>query len=376
MALNRDMRGVESEVLSQLESLAANAAPYEVSDEVTLAFARFPYPESFFTWSVGETPQGAVSVFSRMDRRPSWDSTGASAAEFLITVVRDPPEFLHIIPMLQSKASRDSRVVFLETRIGNETYQIVARPVYGGPSRAVLQRFAGFTVNLGWVRSHYFSELISQLSRVLTAHASVALTVLDDKGAIVTSDLASRQPKQKPLLPFRDQRFPLLFFDPVLRTSMPGEEVPIRYWTARAEAIEDKSLLVAADGAHRTFLLISIAALAATIAMILGIHSARASAQVAAMKSEFVSTVTHELKTPLSSIRLASETLVRGRYRSQEVITQYAELLLKDVSRLTRMVDNLLSITRLHDVHGFYTFESVDLPGVVEEALSRFQLQL
>jgi signal transduction histidine kinase len=40
------------------------------------------------------------------------------------------------------------------------------------------------------------------------------------------------------------------------------------------------------------------------------------------------------------------------------------------------MVDNLLSITRLHDVHGFYTFESVDLPGVVEEALSRFQLQL
>ncbi|HEX5430316.1 MAG TPA: HAMP domain-containing sensor histidine kinase, partial [Bryobacteraceae bacterium] len=111
-------------------------------------------------------------------------------------------------------------------------------------------------------------------------------------------------------------------------------------------------------------------------ALFFAIFSARAAAVLAAMKSEFISSVTHELKTPLSSIRLASETLVRGRYRSREVIVQYAEMLLNEVSRLTRTVDNLLAITRMHDVNGFYYFESVDLLTVIEEALSRFELQL
>jgi signal transduction histidine kinase len=234
----------------------------------------------------------------------------------------------------------------------------------------------GFTVNVAWVRAHYFSELIAQLSRVLTSHSSVSLSILDENGAIVTTNRPANDPKAGFQGPYREQRFPLLFFDPVLRAAAPGHDFPARYWTARAEAVDDKSMLAAAGGARQTYALISIAALAATIALILGIRSARSAAMLAAMKSEFVSTVTHELKAPLASIRLASETLVRGRYRSQDVIAQYAELLLKDVSRLTHTVENLLAITRVQDVRGFYMFETVDLVTVVEEALSRFQLQL
>ena len=126
--------------------------------------------------------------------------------------------------------------------------------------------------------------------------------------------------------------------------------LPAMYWTARAQPLAGGSMLAAARGANRSFLLIATTALAASAVLIFAIMSIRSAAALAIMKSEFISSVTHELKTPLSSIRLASETLVRGRYRSRSVIVQYAELLLNEVSRLTRTIDNLLSITRIQQV--------------------------
>src|SRR5438128_68667 len=121
--------------------------------------------------------------------------------------------------------------------------------------------------------------------------------------------------------------------------------------------------------------LISVATVASGIALLLTIRALRATALLATMKSEFVSAVTHELKTPFSSIRLASETLIKRRVAAPDVTAEYAALLLKAVSRLNRTVDNLLSMARVHDVPGFYTFESVDMVTVLEEVLDRFQPQ-
>jgi signal transduction histidine kinase len=167
-----------------------------------------------------------------------------------------------------------------------------------------------------------------------------------------------------------------MFFDPVLRASAPAEALPARYWTARAQAAPDESILAAASGARRTFLLISIAATAAVIALLLTARAARSAAILATMKSDFVSAVTHELKTPLSSIRLVSETLARGRFRSTDKVAEYASLLLNEVSRLIRTVDNLLSVSRVQNIEHFYTFESLDPGTLVEDALQSFDSHL
>src|SRR5262249_60363038 len=129
-------------------------------------------------------------------------------------------------------------------------------------------------------------------------------------------------------------------------------------------------------GARRTFLLMSVDAGAAVIALLLTVRVARSAAVLATMKSEFVSAVTHELKTPLSSIRLVSETLARGRFRSPEKVAEYASLLLNEVSRLTRTVDNLLTVSRVQDVEHFYNFEPVDPGTLLEDALNSFQSHL
>src|SRR5215831_10294628 len=69
-ALNRDMRGVQSQALPQLDPL--NDSDAALGDEVAKAFARFPYPESFFNWREQGNGTGILSVFNRADRPPGW----------------------------------------------------------------------------------------------------------------------------------------------------------------------------------------------------------------------------------------------------------------------------------------------------------------
>lgn len=392
MALNRDMRAVQDEVLPQLESLNARPAVYDLSDEITAAFARFPYPESFFTWtaSAGVTGRAAAGVtkttaagsrgdfyvFTRSDRPPPWYEPGTGGSRFPTAIAKNPPALRTLIGSLQKTTFSGSQILVLENHLSGQrdTYQIVARARYGLGPGAGVESLVGFLVNLTWVREHYFSELLAQLSDIITADSSISMAIFDEKGRLVTATPAA--PLAQTGFPTHKQRFPLLFFDPLVRTTPGNEVVPVTYWTARAQPLPRESMVVASRGATRTFILIAVMALAASVGLIFAIISARHAAVLASMKSEFVSSVTHELKTPLASIRLASETLVRGRYRSRDVIVQYSELLLNEVSRLTRTVDNLLAITRVQDVSGFYLFESVDLLTLVEEALSRFDLQL
>ena len=373
-AITRDMRAVQTQVLPQLNPSTNDAERFELSDEIAKAFARFPYPDSFFSWT-GSDERGSLYVFNRADRPPSWHSDKLQTTEFPTTVLKNPEELAPMMRLVRNPSALRARFVVFETNIGGEPYQVIARPVYIPASRTVLKGIVGFTVNLNWVRAHYFSELDAQLTRVVVGRGSMVLEVLDEKGSPVTSNRAALNvPNDRESE--RERKFPLMFFDPVLRATAPEEALPTRYWTARTQAAPDESVLAAARGARRTFMLISIAAAAAIVALLLTARAARSAAIVATMKSDFVSAVTHELKTPLSSIRLVSETLARGRFRSPEKVSEYASLLLNEASRLTRTVDNLLAVSRVQDIEHFYTFESLDPGTLLEDALNGFQSHL
>ena len=68
------------------------------------------------------------------------------------------------------------------------------------------------------------------------------------------------------------------------------------------------------------------------------------------LKSEFVATVSHELKTPLTSMRLQAETLER-RLPEDSELTRYPERIIRDADGLTELVENILSFNRLHHEH-------------------------
>ena len=373
-ALNRDMRGVQNQVLPQLDPLNNNSDA-DLGDEVAKAFSRFPYPESFFSWRSGENGKGVLSVFNRADRPPPWYHGDVEAAEFPATVLKNPPELSELVRLVEGQASLRTRFVVFEMAIKGEPYQVIARPVYVPPSRTRLHSIVGVTINVNWVKAHYFTDLLAEFARTVDARHSL-LKIIDETGKLIATNRPPVNDEAGSDGPVRERKFPLLFFDPGLRATAPPDALPVRNWTARAQIIGDESMLAATTGTRRTFLLISIAAGATIVALLLTVHAARSAALLATMKSEFVSAVTHELKTPLSSIRLVSETLAKGRFRSPEKVSEYAALLLNDVGRLGRTVDNLLTVSRVQDIDRFYTFESVDPGTLLEDALHSFDAYL
>ena len=119
------------------------------------------------------------------------------------------------------------------------------------------------------------------------------------------------------------------------------------------------------------FVLISIAAGASLLALVLTVRADRASAALASMKSDFVAAVTHELKTPVAFIRLVGDTLANGRYTSPKTVQEYAGLLSVEATRLSGSIDNLLTYARYSSSPAAPAAElaEVEPADLVEDAL-------
>jgi two-component system phosphate regulon sensor histidine kinase PhoR len=87
------------------------------------------------------------------------------------------------------------------------------------------------------------------------------------------------------------------------------------------------------------------------------------------LKSEFISNVSHELKTPLSIISMFGEMLAEGRTKSPEQAHEYAEIIWRESVRLGRLIDNVLDFAKIERGMGVYEFAQADLLEVVERAI-------
>ncbi|MHC4616113.1 MAG: sensor histidine kinase [Planctomycetota bacterium] len=65
------------------------------------------------------------------------------------------------------------------------------------------------------------------------------------------------------------------------------------------------------------------------------------------LKNDFIATVSHELKTPLASMRVLVDTLLAGHYRGQQQATEYLEMVSHENERLSRLIDNFLTFSRM-----------------------------
>jgi two-component system phosphate regulon sensor histidine kinase PhoR len=87
------------------------------------------------------------------------------------------------------------------------------------------------------------------------------------------------------------------------------------------------------------------------------------------LKSEFISNVSHELKTPLSIISMFGEMLAEGRTKSSEQAHEYAEIIWRESVRLGRLIDNVLDFAKIERGMGVYEFAEADLGEVVDRAI-------
>jgi signal transduction histidine kinase len=370
--LAQDMKGAHATVLVPVTpGQLVLDPPYDLADAFARGFARFPYPDSFFAWKSSGADADLTYLFVRTDRPPVWRSPERLAGPYPVQVVRDPAALRTVIAEARRHAHYDRTFTVFETMMEGVPYQVVVNFLYRGDDRGGLFGLVGFTVNLDWVHRIYFDELALQMARIGGAENELSLAILDERGAVVTET----RPADTTISP-ASRAFPLVFLDRALLTGLPPQSAPFRYWTARVSAAQGSPLAAAALGGTGTLILISLAAAVAVVGLVVTARGMRAAAELAAMKSDFVSSVTHELKTPLSGIRLIADTLASGRYDSRKTIDEYATLLSREGKHLTGLIDNLLAYARLSDARHAYVYESVNVGDLVDDALDHFEAVL
>jgi signal transduction histidine kinase len=95
--------------------------------------------------------------------------------------------------------------------------------------------------------------------------------------------------------------------------------------------------------------------------------------ELARMKSDFVSTVSHEFKSPLTSIRQLAEMLQSGRVPSDERRQKYYDVLLEQSERLALLTDNILSLAKIEEGRAEFAFESTDISALLTEIVTSIQ---
>jgi signal transduction histidine kinase len=126
------------------------------------------------------------------------------------------------------------------------------------------------------------------------------------------------------------------------------------------------TLLKAGSGIY-LFIFILIALLM-VLGFVFTIYTLNEELRLNKLKSEFISNVSHELKSPLTSIRMMTEMLHHNRVQTEERKSVYYSAMLEESEHLSHLIDNILDFSRMDDDRKKYDFIDLDL----DELLLKF----
>jgi signal transduction histidine kinase len=163
---------------------------------------------------------------------------------------------------------------------------------------------------------------------------------------------------------------PLLSYSRGFTDNIPSWVVRI-YQTSPSEAERRFSL-------RRNIYVLSVVVVIVAILFggIMAIRGTAKELRLAKLKSDFVSTVSHEFRTPLTSIRYLAELLQRGRVKEESKKQQYYESITHESERLSRLIENILDFSKIEAGMKEYEFEETDVAEMCKDVISRFQEQV
>jgi two-component system, OmpR family, phosphate regulon sensor histidine kinase PhoR len=94
------------------------------------------------------------------------------------------------------------------------------------------------------------------------------------------------------------------------------------------------------------------------------------------LKSEFIANVSHELKTPLSAVRMFGEMLLTQRIGSEAKRKQYLEIICREAEQLSSLIENVLDFAALERGKQSYAPEEADLGEIVQRAVETLRHRL
>jgi signal transduction histidine kinase len=130
----------------------------------------------------------------------------------------------------------------------------------------------------------------------------------------------------------------------------------------------DPRLMYAAQRRRELFSmgLVAAAALAALVGLVSAWRAFRRQLGLNEQKSNFVSSVSHELRAPIASVRLMAESLERGNVTEPAKQREYFHFIGQECRRLSALIANVLDFARIEQGRKQYEFEPTDLGKLVD----------
>ncbi len=135
--------------------------------------------------------------------------------------------------------------------------------------------------------------------------------------------------------------------------------------------LADPALLFSSYRRHALLLagLVAASAFAALIGVVYSWRAFRRQLRLNELKSNFVSSVSHELRSPIASVRLMAESLERGKVLETPKQQEYFRFIVQECRRLSSLIENVLDFSRIEQGRKQYDFEPTDLVALTQQTV-------
>lgn len=332
------------------------------------ALIESPFVESFFVWSERGPRSNQWLVFDRAsaqnpsDRIEQHFREDRAVGEKLLRRLRELVE------------TRRAIVAFTENINGRPHY-VQAQLRFEGPARERMTSVVAFAVDAEKLRTQFVPALLRDwLASVQqpSGFPHLETEVLDEAGEHI---FASHREHSDRFTPVDERSFSIIFFDKELLEFAAPYEEHREIWGIRTSYGPQPIPEIVSASTRPQLALMIVLALTMSLGVFLVAGAAAREVRVAELKSNFVASVSHDLKTPLALIQLFAETLELGRVRTPERAMEYYRIINGESKKLTRLIENILDFSRMEAGLRPYRMEPADLGESVRKVLARMETQ-
>jgi signal transduction histidine kinase len=285
------------------------------------------------------------------------------------------PEAPLVLRKFRELAPQKRALSLFEAAIDGRRSYFQAQLRFEFPARDRLTSFVAVRIDAERLRTDFFPSYVRGKMTAIDGAPGfppLTVTVIDGDGRTVFP--TDRPAPQR----FVDERvFPLVFFDPELQRFAAADGArPFEQWRLRTgygnQGIPE---IIDAQARPQRALMAMLAGVLA-IGVFFVVRAAAREVKLAELRSNFVSSVSHDLKTPLALIQLFAETLELGRLKNTDRAHEYYRIINSEARKLTRLINNLLDFSKIEAGLRTYTKrEPADLTAVTRGVLESLESQ-
>ena len=325
--------------------------------------AASPFIEELWFWS--ENAEGFEDKFFVFDRA----SLQTQPADVDRRFYESSSRHTQIVPQARELGAQRRAIVAFPMSIDGRAKYVQLQLGFVGPNRERVTRILGFMVDAEELRTKYFPSLIER--RLAAVQQPIGFPPLevylaDGDGRSIT--ISGQAPSAAAFVDERE--FPLVFFDRELLEYAAPYEQRRETWRVRTSFGPQTIPEIVSANTRPQMALMVVLALVMGGGVFFVASAAAREVRVAELKSNFVASVSHDLKTPLALIQLFAETLELGRVRNSERAQEYYRIINSEARKLTRLIENILNFSRMEAGLRPYRPAPSDIGAVTQQVVS------